>query len=528
MGRGAGPDAGQGPACGEGEGAYAPTCPYVVRSTANATLPPIRPLATIALLAASTVSTHAQSNWTGEFSSDWFLTGNWFGSVPTAGTNANINRVSPNPTVIGSPGAIANGVSVGPNATGILTIQPGGTLNSGSGTIGNLPGGVGTVMVTGAGSSWSNAGDIVVGGLGTGTLTIQNGGTVNSGGGGSVGLVGTGTVTVTGPDSTWNNASAGGLNIGSFGMGTLTIANGGKVINTTPNNANIGQAAGSQGTVTVTGAGSIWSNQFGVNVGNSDTGTLTIADGGIVNVGGFLVVAANPSAVGTLNIGAGAGNPAAAPGTITTPSLAFGAGTGTLNFNHTSASYVFAPVISGTGTVNVLAGTTTLTGANSYSGATNINAGTLRAGALNRFSPNSAVTVASGGTLDLNGFSQTVPSVTNAGLVNMGTGTAPGTVLTTTSYSGTGGTLALNTFLGTDGSPSDRLIIDTGTATGNTGIVVTNAGGPGLLTLADGILVVDTVNSGTTAPGAFSLGAPVVAGPFEYTLERGSRYRRQR
>ena len=137
-----------------------------------------------------------------------------------------------------------------------------------------------------------------------------------------------------------------------------------------------------------------------------------------------------------------------APGTITAPSVAFGAGTGTLNFNHTSANYVFAPAISGTGTVNVLAGTTTLTGANSYSGATNVNAGTLRAGALNTFSPNSAVTVASGGTLDLDGFNQTIPGVINAGIVNMGTGTAPGTVLTTANYTGTGRTIGMNTFLG--------------------------------------------------------------------------------
>ena len=91
---------------------------------------------------------------------------------------------------------------------------------------------------------------------------------------------------------------------------------------------------------------------------------------------------------------------------------------------------MFAPTISGSGTVNVLAGTTILTAANTYSGATNVNAGTLQAGALNTFSPNSAVTVASGGTLDLNGFSQIVPSVTNAGLVSMGTGTGPGTMLT--------------------------------------------------------------------------------------------------
>ena len=203
-----------------------------------------------------------------------------------------------------------------------------------------------------------------------------------------------------------------------------------------------------------------------MNIGNLGTGTLTIANGGVVT--GPIVIAKNAGAIGTLNIGAVAGNPAAAPGTLTAPSLAFGAGTGTLNFNHTSANYVFAPAISGNGTVNVLAGTTTLTAANSYSGATNVDAGTLQAGAPNTFSPNSAVTVASGGTLDLNGFSQIVSRVSNAGSVNMGTGTAPGTVLTTTSYTGTGGTIAVNTFLGGDGSPSDKLVINGGTATGMT------------------------------------------------------------
>jgi len=79
-------------------------------------------------------------------------------------------------------------------------------------------------------------------------------------------------------------------------------------------------------------AGSTWSNSSGVNVGNLGTGTLTIAEGGIVT--GPIVIATNASAIGTLNIGAGAGNPAAAPGTLTAPSLAFGAGTGMINFNH--------------------------------------------------------------------------------------------------------------------------------------------------------------------------------------------------
>ena len=344
---------------------------------------------------------------------------------------------------------------------------------------------------------------------------------MSSAAGGSVGLsVGsTGTVTVTGPGSIWNNGPGGGLNIGSFGTGTLTITSGGMVIDTTPIVTNIGNFAGSQGIARVAGVGSLWSDTAGFDIGNSGTGTLTIAEGGIVN--GPVVIAKNIGAIGTLNIGASPGNPAAAPGTLTTPSVTFGAGTGTINFNHTSANYVFAPAITGNGTVNVFAGSTTLTGANTYSGATNVNAGTLQAGALNTFSPNSPVTVASGGTLDLNGFSQTVPTLTNVGLVNMGTGTIAGTVLTTTNYIGAGGTIAMNTFLGADGSPSDKLMINGGSATGNSLLHITNAGGPGAETVANGIAVVQAINGGTTAPGAFALAGEVRGGAFDYRLFRG-------
>jgi T5SS/PEP-CTERM-associated repeat protein len=406
----------------------------------------------------------------------------------------------------------------------MLAIQSGGTLADSLGTIGNLPGSSGTVMVTGPGSNWSNAGSVVVGGLGTGNLTIQDGGVVNSGGGGSVGLAAgsTGTVMVTGAGSIWNNISFGlnGLNIGSFGTGSLVVANGGMVTNITGSAANIGQGAGSHGTATVTGAGSSWINIPAVNIGNLGTGTLTIAEGGVV-AAPTVAIATNAGSTGTLNIGAGAGSPAVAPGTLSAPSVAFGAGTGTINFNHTSADYFFAPAISGNGIVNVLAGTTTLIAANSYSGSTNVFAGTLRAGAPNLFSPNSPVTVASRGTLDLNGFSQTVPSVNNAGLVNMGTGTAPGTNLTTTSYIGTGGTIAMNTFLAGDGSPSDKLIINGGSATGNSFLRITNAGGPGAETVANGITVVQATNGGTTAVGSFALAGEVRGGAFDYDLFRG-------
>jgi T5SS/PEP-CTERM-associated repeat protein len=264
-------------------------------------------LAAILLFAASTVSAHAQvTNWTaGNQSSDWFNFLNLsFGvpsNFPAPGTSVNIDTVTPNSTEIARAGATAFNVNVGQVGTGMLTIRNGGTLTDHATDIGFVPGSQGTAVVSGAGSSWANSGNFVIGFLGTGTLTIENGGVVNSVGG-TVGLAGTGTATVTGPGSAWNT---GGLTIGSIG-----------------------------------------------------TGSLTIADGATVTSPTQVAIAMNAGATGTLNIGAGAGNPAAAPGTLSAPSVAFGGvgtGTGTINFNHTSTDYVFAPAISGGGTVNVLA-----------------------------------------------------------------------------------------------------------------------------------------------------------------------------
>ena len=79
------------------------------------------------------------------------------GGRPTQTRDGILNTVTPNSTVIATPGAAARNLSVGPNGTGVLVIQGGGTLADSSGTVGNLPGGLGTVRVTGADSNWSNA-----------------------------------------------------------------------------------------------------------------------------------------------------------------------------------------------------------------------------------------------------------------------------------------------------------------------------------------------------------------------------------
>jgi autotransporter-associated beta strand protein len=84
-------------------------------------------------------------------------------------------------------------------------------------------------------------------------------------------------------------------------------------------------------------------------------------------------------------------------------------------------------------------GTLTLTGTNSYSGGTTITAGTLQAGATTALSPNSAFNVAA--TLDLNGFSNTIGSLSGPAIVT-NNATMPailtvGSDHTSTTFSGT-------------------------------------------------------------------------------------------
>ena len=138
--------------------------------------------AVMALLSASTISTRAQTSWTGAIDSNWFTAGNWTAGVP-AGTNATIN-VFPPAAVVQIPGATAGSLDVGTLVgVGNLTITNGGTLTTFGGV--NIGTGLarGDVTVTGSGSQWINVnGGIQVGGAaasGIGILRVENGGFVN-------------------------------------------------------------------------------------------------------------------------------------------------------------------------------------------------------------------------------------------------------------------------------------------------------------------------------------------------------------
>ena len=88
-------------------------------------------------------------------------------------------------------------------------------------------------------------------------------------------------------------------------------------------------------------------------------------------------------------------------------------------------SIISAPSIIGGGLgIDMPGATQTLTGNNNtYVGETIIVAGTLQAGATNAFSPNTGIDIFSVAFLSLNNFNNTVPFVTDAGPVSLGSGT---------------------------------------------------------------------------------------------------------
>ncbi|ANY16167.1 hypothetical protein AW878_18980 [Bordetella pseudohinzii] len=155
--------------------------------------------------------------------------------------------------------------------------------------------------------------------------------------------------------------------------------------------------------------------------------------------------------------------------------------------------------------------------------ALDMKAGSLFTGTTARLNT-STFNMTQGGTWNMTGNS-TLSDLNVAGgqvLYSAPAGGVYKTLTATNVTGGNGGIIGLNTYLGADGSPSDLLIVDGGAATGSTGLRITNNGGPGVLTTANGIQVVQATNGATTAASAFSLSGRAVAGPYEYRLYRGS------
>jgi len=311
-----------------------------------------------------------------------------------ASNGGNIGTIGRDLTLCGTCASPVLSISGGSLTVGGSTIVEGGTLtvtNGGTLTTTNF-GVAGSAVITGAGSSVTVTGETIIGNFAPASVIISNGGVLNSQGSADIAtflpFLGTPTVTVTGPGSTWNVGGPFGLFVGdvSVGPGALITANGGVVNSTT--STIIGDVSGSS-SVIVTGAGSVLNALNSLAIGATSCGcnligTLTVADGGVVNSPGATSIGAGS----TLNLGVGG-----LAGAIVTPVIA-NAGQIIANFTDT---LTLAAAISGAGTLSKAgSGTLILTGSNTYTGATTIDGGTL---IVNGSIANSTVTVNAGGRL---------------------------------------------------------------------------------------------------------------------------------
>jgi outer membrane autotransporter protein len=317
---------------------------------------------------AGTGDWHAGANWTGGIAPRW----SDFAIINNGGTALIHSGIADSGVVYLGQGASHSGRVevdgagtewrnfgahiVGNSGHGSMAVTNGAKVSSMFGEIAANAGSSGAVTVDGAGSAWNNDYELYVGYSGSATLAVTGGGAVSAWSGSIGALQGSGTVTISGAGSIWTNSD--GLYVGEGGTGTLEVAAGGRVTSAT---GYIGFGTASTGNVTVTGENSLWTNSSQLRLGSSGNGMLTIADGGTVKTG-TLSIAHNASATGTLNIGAASGEAAAWAGMLDVAALTFGAGAGTLVFNHREEDYLFGTGMSGAGTIRHEAGVTRLTG----------------------------------------------------------------------------------------------------------------------------------------------------------------------
>ena len=315
---------------------------------------------------------------------------------------------------------IAGGTSVGAEAL---------TLN------GTGASGAGALRVVSGTSSWG--GNITLGsaatiGVDAGQLTL----------GGTIGL-GANALTFTGAGATQSNGIISGSGaLVKNGTGTLALfaANtftGTTTINAGAINVQDGAAFGAAGAGAVTvvsGAALQLNNASGIIVGNK---SLTLNGTGIGGAGAIDSILGNNSWAGNLTLASDS-------------TIAVEADSLTLSGAIGESGGVRAFTKIGTGTL-------VLGGNNTYTGATAINAGTLAIAGSERIGDFSAVTVASGATLDLNDSDETIGSLAGAGSVMFGT--------QATASLTTGGNNTSTTFSGVLSEYGDLIKTGTGTLT---------------------------------------------------------------
>ena len=429
---------------------------------------------------ASGGSPSSASTWAGgqctTSSSNWSDRSNWSAGAPPSGptvvaefgasrvTTINFDTTSTLGTLqfnagapaytfnIGSPYTLTlAGAGIRNLATGSPTFNVSGRLNFTNGaSAGNaalVAAAGGIIDFSGVTSGVPTAGSIAGAGtlnLGRNTLNVGSlntsttfSGSISEGTlrGGSLRKAGTGTLTLTGASNYTGSTTIAGM---------LEVVQGGRVEGTS--GITVADLAADVGTLRVSGAQSKIGTSGTLVVGNAGRGILTLDEGAAVNASSIFLGAAAGSS-GTLNIGSGG-----LAGALSAANVAAGSGAATLNVNHSQSAYTLASDLLGRLTVNHNgSGTTTLTGANAYSGGTYLNAGVIRISTNTQLGGASNGLYFNGGTLQtsatITGFTHPVVLNSRGGAIDTGAFN----VTTSGAFSGTGrltktgtGTLTLN------------------------------------------------------------------------------------
>jgi fibronectin-binding autotransporter adhesin len=376
-------------------------------------------------------------------------------------------------------GAPANGQAFGTNSAVTLANTAGAVLdlNSTNQTIGSLAGG------------GTTGGNVT---LGSGTLTTgsNNTSTVYGGvlsGTGALLKTGSGTQTLTATNTYTGNTT--------ITAGTLQLGDGvtnGSIAGNVTDNATLALDPASGTSVTlggvISGSGNV--NQIGLGT--------TILTGSNTYTGGTTIAA------GTLQLGNGITNGSIVGNVVDNATLAIDPASGT--------TVTLGGVISGTGALNQIgAGTTLLTGANTYSGPTNVMAGALYVNG-NQTAATGLTSVANGATLGgIGTLGDSVVIANGATLVPGNPGTAPGTLTIQGALTLNSGSL-LSYRLGqanVPGGPMNDLTNVGGNLTlaGALNITPTSGGAfdPGVYRIVNygGTLTNNGLALGTTPPGTF-------------------------
>lgn len=224
--------------------------------------------------------------------------------------------------------------------------------------------------------------------------------------------------------------SSGFLGDTNVEAGTLLLA-GGKLASV---NGYIGTRSGKSGSVMIVDPTSSWINTGELVVGQEtgSEGAVTLRNRGSLTVGGgagTVTLARAANSVANLNIGADAtqANAATGAGRLEAANVVFGAGRGSLNFNHEDLNFDFGASLSslgsGTHQLNQYAGHTRLTGDSSaFQGLTSVHGGVLTVSSA--LGGSAAVM---GGRMQVDGRFNGPVSVAQSGLLT-GHGTISGNV----------------------------------------------------------------------------------------------------